>query len=165
MIKSDYLKFLKKQEVAGKPIVDKIGKLNKFYLPLSEWLYSIYKKDKKIKVIGLSGGQGAGKSTITGILKFILKRKYGLDICVFSIDDFYKTKSERKKMSKKVHSLFLTRGVPGTHDLNLINKTIKSLKKKKFKTVLIPKFDKSIDDRSIKKKMAKNKKTPASDYF
>ena len=72
MIKSDYLKFLKKQEVAGKPIVDKIGKLNKFYLPLSEWLYSVYKKDNKIKIIGLSGGQGAGKSTITGILKLSL---------------------------------------------------------------------------------------------
>ena len=160
MIKSDYLKFLKKQEVAGKPIVDKIGKLNKFYLPLSEWLYSIYKEDKKIKIIGLSGGQGAGKSTITGILKFILKRKYGLNLCVFSIDDFYKTKAERKKMSKKVHPLFLTRGVPGTHDLNLINRTIKQLKKQRFKTVLIPKFDKSIDDRSKKSKWQKIKKSP-----
>ena len=160
MIKSDYLKFLKKQEVAGKPIVDKIGKLNKFYLPLSEWLYSIYKEDKKIKIIGLSGGQGAGKSTITGILKFILKRKYGLNLCVFSIDDFYKTKAERKKMSKKVHPLFLTRGVPGTHDLNLINRTIKQLKKQRFKTVLIPKFDKSIDDRSKKNKWQKIKKPP-----
>ena len=48
MIKSDYLKFLKKQEVAGKPIVDKIGKLNKFYLPLSQWIYSVYKKDNKV---------------------------------------------------------------------------------------------------------------------
>ena len=45
----------------------KIGKLNKFYLPLSEWIYSIYSKDFKTKIIGLSGGQGAGKSTITGI--------------------------------------------------------------------------------------------------
>ena len=160
MIKSDYLKFLKKQEVAGKPIVDKIGKLNKFYLPLSEWLYSVYKKDNKIKIIGLSGGQGAGKSTITGILKFILKRKYGLNLCVFSIDDFYKTKAERKKMSKKVHPLFLTRGVPGTHDINLINRTIKQLKKQRFKTVLIPKFDKSIDDRSKKNKWQKIKKPP-----
>ena len=160
MIKSDYLNFLKKREVAGKPIVDKIGKLNKFYLPLSKWLYSIYKKDKKIKIIGLSGGQGAGKSTITGILKFILKRKYGLDLCVFSIDDFYKTKAERKKMSKKVHPLFLTRGVPGTHDINLINKTIKKLKKQKFRTVLIPKFDKSIDDRSKKHNWQKIKKPP-----
>ena len=160
MIKSDYLKFLKKREVAGKPIIDKVGKLNKFYLPLSEWLYSIYKKDKKIKIIGLSGGQGAGKSTITAILKFILKKKYGLDICIFSIDDFYKTKIERIKMSKKIHPLFLTRGVPGTHDLVLINKTIKKLKEKKFRTVVIPKFDKSIDDRSKKVKWQKIKKPP-----
>ena len=160
MIKSDYLKFLKKREVAGKPIVDKIGKLNTFYLPLSEWLHSIYKKDNKTKIIGLSGGQGAGKSTITGILKFILKKKYGLETCIFSIDDFYKTKSERKKMSLKAHPLFLIRGVPGTHDLNLINKTIKKLKKRKFKTVLIPKFDKSIDDRSKRNKWQKIKKPP-----
>ena len=160
MIKSDYLKFLKKQEVADKPIVDKIGKLNKFYLPLSEWIYSIYKKDKKIKIVGLSGGQGAGKSTITGILKFILRRKYGLDLCVFSIDDFYKTKAERKKMSKNIHTLFLTRGVPGTHDLSLINKTIKKLRKRNFKTVFIPKFDKSIDDRSRKSKWQKIKNPP-----
>ena len=84
MIKSDYLKFLKKQEVVGKPIIDKIGKLNKFYLPLSHWIYSIYRKDNRKKIIGLSGGQGAGKSTITGILQFILKKKYGLNLCVFS---------------------------------------------------------------------------------
>jgi len=160
MIKSDYLKFLKKQEIVGKPIVDKIGKLNTFYLPLSEWIYSIYKKDKKIKIIGLSGGQGSGKSTITGILKFILKKKYGLDLCVFSIDDFYKTKAERRKMSKKIHPLFLTRGVPGTHDLSLINKTIKKLKQKKFKTVFVPKFDKLRDDRSKKNKWQKIKKSP-----
>ena len=73
-IKKMYLEFLKKREVSGKPIVDKIGKLNTFYLPLSQWIYSIYKKDNKTKIIGLSGGQGAGKSTITGILKFILKK-------------------------------------------------------------------------------------------
>jgi D-glycerate 3-kinase len=160
MIKSDYLNFLKKREVAGKPIVDKIVKLKKFYLPLSKWIYSIYKKDNKTKIIGLAGGQGAGKSTVTGILKFILKKKYGLNLCCFSIDDFYKTKAERRKMSKKVHPLFLTRGVPGTHDLGLINKTIKKLKTKKFKTVLIPKFDKSIDDRLKKNKWQKIKNRP-----
>ena len=160
MTKSDYLKFLKKQEAGGKPIVDKIGKLNTFYLPLSEWLYSVYKKDNKTKIIGLSGGQGAGKSTITGILKFILKKKYDLNLCIFSIDDFYKTKKERQKMSKEVHPLFLTRGVPGTHDINLIKKTFKKLKNKKFRTVFIPRFDKSIDDRAKKNKWQKIKSPP-----
>ena len=160
MTKSDYLKYLKKQEVSGKPIVDKIGKLNKFYLPLSEWIYSIYSKDFKTKIIGLSGGQGAGKSTITGILKLILKKKYGLNICVFSIDDFYKTKNERLRMSKKKHPLFITRGVPGTHDIALLNQTIRKLKQKKFRTVLIPKFDKSKDDRYRKNKWQKIKTKP-----
>ncbi len=160
MTKSDYLKYLKKQEVFGKPIVDKIGKLNKFYLPLSEWIYSIYSKDFKTKIIGLSGGQGAGKSTITGILKLILKKKYGLNICVFSIDDFYKTKNERLRMSKKKHPLFITRGVPGTHDIALLNQTIRKLKQKKFRTVLIPKFDKSKDDRYRKNKWQKIKTKP-----
>ena len=160
MTKSDYLKYLKKQEVFGKPIVDKIGKLNKFYLPLSEWIYSIYSKDFKTKIIGLSGGQGAGKSTITGILKLILKKKYGLNICVFSIDDFYKTKNERLRMSKKKHPLFITRGVPGTHDITLLNQTIRKLKQKRFRTVLIPKFDKSKDDRYRKNKWQKIKTKP-----
>ena len=155
MTKSDYLKYLKKQEVTGKPIIDKLGKLNKFYLPLSEWIYSIYNKDRKTKIIGLSGGQGAGKSTIAGILKLILKKKYGLNLCVFSIDDFYKKKLDRLKMSKRTHPLFITRGVPGTHDITLINKTIKKLKQKKFRTVLIPKFDKSKDDRFQKNKWQK----------
>ena len=155
MTKSDYLKYLKKQEVSGKPIVDKIGKLNKFYLPLSEWIYSVYSKDFKTKIIGLSGGQGAGKSTITGILKLILKKKYDLNLCVFSIDDFYKTKNDRLIMSKKKHPLFITRGVPGTHDITLLNNTIRKLKEKKFRTVLIPKFDKSKDDRLTKSKWQK----------
>ena len=160
MIKSDYLKFLKKKEVVGRPIVDKMGKLKTFYLPLSKWIYSVYQKDKKTKIIGLSGGQGAGKSTITSILKLIFKKKYGLDLCVFSIDDFYKTKAERIKMSKKIHPLFATRGVPGTHDIKLLNKVIQKLKKKKFKSVLIPKFDKSTDDRFKKIKWQKIKKIP-----
>ena len=160
MTKSDYLKYLKKQEVIGKPIVDKIGKLNKFYLPLSEWIYSIYSKDFKTKLIGLSGGQGAGKSTITGILKLILKKKYGLNLCIFSIDDFYKKRRDRLKMSKKIHPLFSTRGVPGTHDVRLLNQIIKKLTKKKFRTVLIPKFDKSKDDRLNKSKWQKIKVKP-----
>ena len=159
-IKNKYLKFLKKRELAGNPIIDKIGKLNKFYLPLSRWIYFTYKKENKIKIIGLSGGQGAGKSTITGILKFILKKIYGLDLCVFSIDDFYKTKVEREKMSKKIHPLFLTRGVPGTHDVQLINKTFINLKKKFFKPVWIPKFDKLTDDRLKKSQWTKVTKPP-----
>ena len=40
----------------------------------------------------------------------------------------YKTFQERKKMSKKISSLFLTKGVPGTHDTKMLHKCIKNLK-------------------------------------
>ena len=63
-------------------------------------------------------------------------------------------------MSKKKHPLFITRGVPGTHDITLLNKTIRKLKQKKFRTVLIPKFDKSKDDRLSKSKWQKIKIKP-----
>ena len=134
--------------------------LNKFYLPICEKIYQDFKKDKKIKIIGLTGGQGAGKSTITQIIKLILETKYNLRVIYFSIDDFYKKSVERIKMSKKVHQLFKTRGVPGTHDTSLIKKTFINLTKKNFRPLTIPLFDKSKDDRFPKKKWQKIKKQP-----
>jgi len=160
ILKKKYLNFLQTQEVQSEPFIDKIGQLNKFYLPICEKIYQDYKKNKKIKIIGLAGGQGAGKSTITQIIKLILETKYNLRVVYFSIDDFYKKLSERIKMAKKIHQLFRTRGVPGTHDTNLIKKTFINLIKKKFKPFSIPFFDKSKDDRFPKKKWQKIKKQP-----
>ena len=159
-VKKKYLKFLKSQEVLSEPFRDKENQLKKFYLPLSNKIYESFKKDKKTKVIGLTGGQGSGKSTISKILKIILKDAYNLNTVVFSIDDFYKTLKERKKMSKQVSSLFKTRGVPGTHDTKLLYKCLKKLKDKKFSKISIPLFDKSNDDRFSKKKWQKILRKP-----
>ena len=159
-VKRKYLKFLRSQEVTSEPFRDKIGQLKKFYLPISKMIKEEYFKKKKTNVIGLSGGQGTGKSTISNILKIILKEAYGLETTIFSIDDFYKTLNERKKISKKISALFLTRGVPGTHDTKMIYSCIKKLKKKNFKKCMIPKFDKSIDDRLPKNSWFKVKKKP-----
>ena len=63
-------------------------------------------------------------------------------------------------MSYTTHSLFKTRGVPGTHDINFIKKFFYSIKKKKFKKTKVPKFDKSIDDRLKKKYWYNIKKRP-----
>ena len=79
--------------------------------------------------MGLTGGQGSGKSTISNILKIILKERFELNTVIFSIDDFYKTLNERKIMSKKINPLFLTRGVPGTHDTKLLFNCLQSIKK------------------------------------
>ena len=149
-VKKIYLKFLKSQEVVSEPFRDKLGQLNNFFLPISEKIYRNYLNNKKTKIIGLTGGQGSGKSTISQILKIILKEGFNLNTVIFSIDDFYKTLQERKAMSKKISPLFLTRGVPGTHNTSLLLKCLKNLKSKNFKKFLIPKFDKSIDDRLSK---------------
>ena len=159
-LKKKYLSFLSSQEVQNEPFYNKLGQLKNFYIPICEKIYQDFKKNKKIKIIGLTGGQGAGKSTITQIIKLILNYKYNLNVAYFSIDDFYKTLKERKKLSKNIHRLFKTRGVPGTHDTKLLRKTFFDLTKKKFKPVLVPTFDKSKDDRAPQKKWKKIFKQP-----
>ena len=158
--KSKYLKFLKSQEVLSEPFRNKIGQLNNFYIPVSQMIYKNYLKNKKTQIIGLTGSQGSGKSTISNILKIILKENFNLETVIFSIDDFYKTLKEREIMSKKISSLFLTRGVPGTHDTKMLFNCIKVLKNSVFKKILIPKFNKSIDDRVSKNKWLREKKKP-----
>ena len=128
-IKINYINFLNSQEVFSEPFRDKIGQLNNYYIKISEKIYKNYLKKKKTKIIGLTGGQGSGKSTISQILKIILKEGFGLDTIIFSIDDYYKTLKERKKMSKKVSPLFLTRGVP-EHMTKILMKCLKVLKGK-----------------------------------
>jgi D-glycerate 3-kinase len=154
-LEKKYLSFLSSQEVRSEPFYNKLGQLKNFYLPICKKIYQDYEKNKKIKIIGLTGGQGAGKSTITQIIKLILSHKYNLKVTYFSIDDFYKTLRERAYLSNNISKLFRTRGVPGTHDTKLLKKTFSNLMKKNFKPVLIPTFDKSSDDRTSKQKWKK----------
>ncbi len=158
-VEKKYLKFLKSQEILSEPFRDKKGQLNKFFLPISKEIFKKYIK-KKTYIVSITGGQGSGKSTISNILKIILEEAFDLNTVIFSIDDFYKTFKERKKMSKTISPLFLTRGVPGTHDTDLLLNSLKNFKKKIFKKTLIPKFDKSIDDRLQKNKWQKIPEKP-----
>ena len=54
--KIKYLKFLKSQEILSEPFRNKDGQFKNFYLPLSKKIYSKFIKDKKTKIIGLTGG-------------------------------------------------------------------------------------------------------------
>lgn len=159
LLEKKYLDFLNSQEVYSEPFHNKLGQLNNYYLPICEKIFKKLKK-KKIKIIGLTGGQGAGKSTITQIIKLIFEIKYNFNVTFFSIDDFYKTLREREILSKNIHPMFKTRGVPGTHDTKLLSKIFNDLSKKNFKPVYVPRFDKSIDDRFPKSKWQKISKKP-----
>ena len=150
-VKEDYFKFLNKEKILGKSKAEKIKNLKKIYIPISFWIENKCKKKGKTLFLGLSGGQGSGKTTVVEILKIILKKYFKRKTHVSSIDDFYKTLEERNKISSTIHPLFKTRGVPGTHDTNLIKKFFTYISKKNFRKFKIPKFDKSTNDRFKKK--------------
>jgi len=150
-VKNDYLSFLRKEKIFDKSTESKILSLKRIYIPISFWIENKYKEKGKTLFLGFSGGQGSGKTTVVKILKIILKKFFKRKIHVSSIDDFYKTLKDRNRMSYTTHPLFKTRGVPGTHDVNLIKKFFYFIKRKNFKKAKLPKFDKSIDNRLKKK--------------
>ena len=95
-------------------------------------------------VIGLSGAQGSGKSTLAKTLEAQLSAA-GTKAAVLSLDDLYLSKAERRSLAERVHPLFATRGVPGTHDITLAIEVINAVKR--GEAVRAPTFDKGADDR------------------
>jgi D-glycerate 3-kinase len=104
-------------------------------------------------VVGLCGAQGSGKSTIALSLANALKAmKYTTVVC--SLDDFYLSRAARLQLSKSVHPLLVTRGVPGTHDVNLAIDVLCALAGPD-REVSLPRFDKLIDDSATVGSLAK----------
>ncbi len=158
-VKKDCFKFIKSQETPNEKFGNKEGMIKNFLIPISFW---IAKKavNKKPYFVGLAGGQGTGKTTTSSIIKIILEKNFKLKVFKISIDDFYKTRKERIALSKKVHPMLLTRGVPGTHDINMMLDFFKKSKAKKFKKLKLPNFNKAIDDRFPKNKWNKINRRP-----
>jgi len=158
-VKKDCFKFIKSQETKRDKFKNKDKMIRSFLIPVSQWISKKVDKKKPL-LIGLAGGQGSGKTTISSILSIILKKYFKLNVFIISIDDFYKTRKERKVLSKKKHSLLMTRGVPGTHDIDLMLKFFKKIKSKKFRSLEVPKFNKAMDDRYKKRLWYKLKFKP-----
>jgi D-glycerate 3-kinase len=158
-VKKDCFKFISSQETKKDKFKDKDKMIKSFLIPVSFWIVKKINKKTPL-IIGLAGGQGSGKTTISSILTLILKKYFKLNVFKISIDDFYKTRKDRKLLSKNKHSLLMTRGVPGTHDIDLMLNFFKQIKDKNFKSLQIPTFDKAIDDRCQKNLWYKIKTKP-----
>lgn len=122
------------------------------YIPVSQWIYQKYLQLHKSNcgqvIIGIGASIGAGKSTMSRAIKLIFESTLNLTAAVVSIDNLYRTKYQRKIMADEIHPLFEYRGVPGTHDLNIADSVFYALKTASNNSeILIPVFDKSIDDR------------------
>jgi len=121
-----------------------------FYVPLGLWVEQrlVDRDGSEPFVLGINGAQGTGKSTLADFIREYLTVVHERSTVVLSIDDLYLTRAQRQALAKNVHPLLGTRGVPGTHDVDLGRAVIGSLKRlEQGQSLLVPRFDKFTDDR------------------
>jgi D-glycerate 3-kinase len=116
-----------------------------WFVPLAEDVLGLVSRSTRAPIIGVSGCQGSGKSTLASLLVLLVREMMGLRAVNLSIDDFYHTHAARQQLAREIHPLFATRGVPGTHDVDLALDTLHALRR--GGQVAIPRFDKAVDDR------------------
>ena len=97
-------------------------------------------------VVAISGPPGTGKSTVANSCAAVLGDQQVSSI-VIALDDYYLSAARRNKLSRSEHPLFAVRGVPGTHDFELLLEHLQSLLDPHHPDISLPKFDKSIDSR------------------
>ena len=135
-IQNDFFK-LTNRKLSKKQIEKKI-------LPIFFFIHNSKRKNFLI-----SGSQGIGKTTILEILNRNFHKFFGKKILSLSLDDFYYDKAQREILSKTIHPLLMTRGVPGTHNTKEILNVIKKFSKSEY-PIKIPIFNKLKDTRKRK---------------
>ena len=119
------------------------------YLPLARRLPTV-RGDKLQLLLGINGAQGTGKSTLADFLRLAAESMFDWRVAVLSIDDFYLTLKERESLAHVVHPLLLTRGPPGTHDVDMLRDYLGRLRHlRRGESLALPRFDKANDDRAI----------------
>ncbi|WP_165729566.1 HAD-IIB family hydrolase [Pseudoalteromonas sp. 31A1] len=115
-----------------------------YFVPLAHDILESKKTNTPI-FVAINGCQGSGKTTLADFLVTWFSKNTPLNSVALSIDDFYLAKQARSELAKDVHPLFTTRGVPGTHDVALMNSTITNLLAGEV-NVPLPGFNKHEDD-------------------
>ena len=119
------------------------------YVPLAMQLKKMRAAGGQL-TIGIGGAQGSGKSTLADFLRVAANTTFGWNVAVLSLDDFYCTRAEREALAKKIHPLLATRGVPGTHDIEMLGRCLERLRQLEMgESMALPRFDKSVDDRAL----------------
>ena len=77
-VKKVCLKFIKSQETKADKFKNKEKMIKLFLIPLCFWISKKVNK-KKPYFVGLAGGQGTGKTTISSLIKIILIKYFKLN--------------------------------------------------------------------------------------
>ncbi len=118
------------------------------YLPLAAGIAQKRQGLDRPLTVSIHGPQGSGKSTLSRVLGLLLEQHHGLRPVILSLDDFYLTRRQRLERARRIHPLFATRGVPGTHDEALATDILDALRGGDFSAPLrLPRFDKARDER------------------
>ncbi|AFY81139.1 putative kinase [Oscillatoria acuminata] len=112
------------------------------WLPLAIKLIASHQELGRPWMQGILGGQGTGKTTLGRILTWILTH-LGYSTLALSIDDLYKTYSQRQQLREEDPRL-IWRGPPGTHDVALGINLLDRLRNPDGQTIAVPRFDKSL---------------------
>jgi len=123
-------------------------------VPLADWLGKRRLERGSILLAGVHGGQGTGKTTVCRVLELLLAEA-GYRCLTLSLDDFYLGRETREQLAKQVHPLLATRGVPGTHNIELLAKTLSAVAS--GEAVDLPRFNKAEDDREPRANWSKVK--------
>ena len=112
------------------------------WLPFALQLATLNQQLGRPVIQGIVGGQGTGKTTLTGVLSLILAQ-LGYRTLSLSLDDLYKTYAERQQLQEQDPRL-IWRGPPGTHDVDLGIELLDQLRQpNQSNPILVPRFDKS----------------------
>jgi D-glycerate 3-kinase len=118
------------------------------YLPLAEWLLA-KNASRTPFFLGINGAQGTGKSILAEFLRLATAQNSDRKVVVLSLDDFYLDRDSRERLSRDVHPLLRVRGVPGTHDTDLLQDCLRRLRSLRHdESLRLPVFDKATDDRA-----------------
>jgi len=113
--------------------------------PILSFIQSLNPKGRSTPlVLGISGPQGSGKTTLVNhLVKQLSSPPYSFRVVSFSIDDIYLPHDELKALGRNNpdNKLVQHRGEPGTHDVQLGVDTLESLIA--GKPTPIPSYDKS----------------------
>ena len=131
-VKKDCFKFIKSQETSTEKFGNKDEMLKSFLIPMCFWI-SKKANNKKPYFVGLAGGQGTGKTTISSIIKIILEKYFNY------IEKHFNSDVKITDFTKHLSCIF--KGYIGSkhtraymcHELNYEKEPVKKLEELIFK--------------------------------